>query len=63
MKTLKKENSFKRVKDSNTNDLSKIDNLLNSGWEFCSKSEWKKSKKTEPVKEDKTNKRNKRSKK
>jgi len=52
MKTLKKNNEFKRVKNSSNDDDRKIQELLRSGWEFCTKSEWKSTRvKKEPKKE------------
>jgi len=48
MKTLKKNNEIKRVKDSSPSDEAQIQSLLNSGWKYCPKSEWKA---TRPVKE------------
>ena len=51
MKTLKKDGTFKRVSDSNKVDLDKIRNLLNEGWNYCSKSDWRESNKKESDKE------------
>lgn len=41
MKTLKKNEEYKRVPDSNMKDLNKIDKLVNEGWSFVPKKEWK----------------------
>jgi len=41
MKTLKKNNEIKRVKNSSPSDNRIIDDLLKSGWNYCTKSEWK----------------------
>jgi len=53
MKTLKKNNEkeFKRVKDSSPSDIKQINELLDSGWSYCPKSEWKA---TRVKKEEKT---------
>jgi len=47
MKTLKKNDEIKRVKDSSSSDDKQIQNMLESGWNYCAKSEWKA---TRPVK-------------
>lgn len=56
MKTLKKENEFKRLPDSTSNDRKRIDDMINDGWIFVPKKEWKE---TRPVKKEKTKKRGK----
>ena len=51
MKTLKKNNEFKRVKDTSNSDNERIKELLNAGWNYCPKTEWKeatRTKKEEP---------------
>lgn len=55
MKTLKKNNEIRRVKDSTHPDRLKIDEMVQSGWKLVPKSEWKNSriKSENPVKEDK----------
>lgn len=53
MKTLKKNNEFKRVKDSSNSDNEKIRELLNAGWSYCPKSEWKATRKKEEPKPEK----------
>ena len=52
MKTLKKSGTFKRVPDGKK-DLEKIAILLNAGWRYCPKSEWKESMKKESDKKKK----------
>lgn len=51
MKTLKKSGAFKRVPDGRK-DLEKIAILLKEGWNYCSKSEWRESKKKEGSKDE-----------
>lgn len=41
MKTFKKGNDFKRVKDFSMEDLEKMNELLKTGWNYCPKSEYK----------------------
>jgi len=41
MKTLKKGEDFKRVKDFSYEDLNKMNSLLKEGWNYCSKQEYK----------------------
>ena len=54
MKTLKKNDEYKRVPDSYKKDIEKIDKLLDSGWSFAPKKEWKEWKvKSAPKKESK----------
>jgi len=47
MKTLKKGEDFKRVKDFSTDDLNNINSLIKYGWKYCSKQEYKDAFKTE----------------
>jgi hypothetical protein len=42
MKTLRKGNEFKRVKDSTVADRKAIRKLADSGWAYCDKQTWKK---------------------
>jgi len=56
MKTLRKNNEFKRMSDTNMKEISAITKLLNDGWKYCPKQEYKNSFKTEKVKVDKTEK-------
>lgn len=51
MKTLMKNDEIKRVKDSDFIDRKKIDEMLQAGWKFVPKSEWK-SRKNDLKKED-----------
>jgi hypothetical protein len=54
MKTLKKNEEIKRMKDSDFVERKKIDELLESGWKYVPKSEWKKTlSKDEPKNEGK----------
>ena len=53
MKTLKKNDKFKRVEDSSPQDYSDLNQLLKSGWNYCSKSEWKKATRKEVPKSKK----------
>lgn len=57
MKTLKKNDEIKRVKDADFTDRKRIDEMLESGWKYVPKSEWKKTmvkeEKESPKKEDK----------
>jgi hypothetical protein len=46
MKTLKKNGEFKRVKDSDISDRKIIDGMINQGWQFSSKKEWKENTRT-----------------
>jgi len=41
MKTIKRNNDYKRLSDSNSKDLNIIDSFLKAGWNFCPKSEYK----------------------
>ena len=41
MKTLRKGDKFKRVKDSTTDDRKAIKTLLGTGWAFCDRTTWK----------------------
>ena len=41
MKTLKKNNEIKRVKDSSKKDIEILNNLITSGWNYVPKNEWK----------------------
>ena len=41
MKTLRKGDEFKRVKDSNEKDHAAIRKLRETGWEFCDKTTWR----------------------
>jgi hypothetical protein len=43
MKTLRKGNDFKRMSDKSLKEFSIIKSLLENGWNYCSKSEYKKS--------------------
>lgn len=43
MKTLRKGENFKRMPEKSINDYMAIKNLLNSGWDYCPKSEYKKT--------------------
>jgi hypothetical protein len=43
MKTLKKDNKFKRVSDSSNEDYKKIYKMIQDGWTFAPKEEWKKA--------------------
>ena len=42
MKSLRKKKEVKRVKDSSREDQKNIQKLRKEGWEYCSKSEWRK---------------------
>ena len=42
MKTLRKNDEFKRVKDSTVADRKAIRKLVDSGWAYCDKTTWKK---------------------
>lgn len=54
MKTLKKNSEFRRMKDSSNEDNRRIDEMLKSGWNYCSKSEWRQAtRKDEPKVEKK----------
>ena len=41
MKRLKKGGDFKSMRDSNMIEVRAINELINQGWEFASKAEWK----------------------
>ena len=41
MKTLRKNDEFKRVKDSTVADRKAIRKLVDSGWAYCDKTTWK----------------------
>ena len=41
MKSLRKKKQVKRVKDSSREDQKNIQKLLEEGWEYCSKTEWR----------------------
>jgi len=56
MKTLKRNGEFKRVNDSSPTDNKDIQTMLNNGWNYCQKSEWKS---TRPDKKEKVKKKNK----
>lgn len=43
MKTLRKGNDFKRMSDKSLKEFSIIKSLLENGWNYCPKSEYKKS--------------------
>jgi hypothetical protein len=45
MKTLKKNEEFKRVPDSTKKDIEFIDILLEDGWSYSPKKDWKEWKK------------------
>lgn len=49
MKTLKKNNEFKRVPDSTEKHLKAIDKLLKDDWTYCPKRLWKDTFKKKPV--------------
>ena len=42
MKTLRKGEEFKRVKDSTVADCKALRKLVDSGWSYCDKQTWKK---------------------
>ena len=42
MKTLRKGEKFKRLKNSTKTDLDVIKKLVKDGWTFCDKTTWKK---------------------
>ena len=41
MKTLRKGNEFKRVKNKTQDDHASIKRLLSEGWKYCDKATWK----------------------
>lgn len=41
MKTLRKGDKFKRVKDATVDDRKALKTLLGAGWAFCDRSTWK----------------------
>lgn len=41
MKTFRKGNDFKRVKDFSMDDFEKMNSLLKDGWSYCPKKEYK----------------------
>jgi len=41
MKILKKDNKFMKMPDINMNDVKKINNMINSGWQFSNKKDYK----------------------
>lgn len=41
MKTLRKQEVFKRMPDSSKKDLTAIDTMINMGWKYCPKKEYK----------------------
>ena len=41
MKTLRKGEKFKRVKDSTAADCKAISTLVDSGWSYCDRATWK----------------------
>jgi len=53
MKTLKKYNEIKRVKNSSDKDNELLESMLNDGWKYCQKSEWKKTRVKEEPKTEK----------
>tara|TARA_B100000586_G_C20054569_1_gene403517 strand:+ start:335 stop:505 length:171 start_codon:yes stop_codon:yes gene_type:complete len=42
MKSLKKKQEVMRVRDSSCRDWNNIQKLLDTGWNFCSKTTWRK---------------------
>jgi len=50
MKTLKKNDTIMRLKDSSNSEIKIINEYISNGWKFISKKEWKDSK---PKKESK----------
>lgn len=50
MKTLRKDGQIKRVADSSPTEDSEIKSMINDGWNYISKSEWKS---TRPAKKEK----------
>tara|TARA_B100001123_G_C15289008_1_gene1016746 strand:+ start:1559 stop:1717 length:159 start_codon:yes stop_codon:yes gene_type:complete len=52
MKTLRKDNEYKRVTDSTKDDWERIKKLTSEGWEFIDKATWKASKRRTNKKED-----------
>lgn len=49
MKTLKRGNDFKRLKDSSVEDHKVIDQLIKSGWNYSNKKDWKDSLKSNKI--------------
>lgn len=41
MKILRKNDEFKKMSDSNMIDMLKIDNLVEQGWTYCAKKDYK----------------------
>ena len=41
MKTLRKGDKFKRVKDSTRSDCEAVKKLVDSGWSYCDRATWK----------------------
>lgn len=41
MKILRKNDEFKKMSDSNMIDMLKIDNLVDQGWKYCAKKDYK----------------------
>lgn len=41
MKILRKNDEFKKMSDSNMIDMLKIDNLVEQGWKYCTKKDYK----------------------
>jgi hypothetical protein len=54
MKILRKNDDFKKMPDKSMKDLVQIKNLLQSGWNYCSKEEYKKVFNVKKKEEEKT---------
>ena len=63
MKILRKKDEFKKMPDKNVDDVLRINNLIKSGWNYCSKREYKDFNKTEESPGEETPKKEKNSKK
>jgi len=55
MKTLRKGEKFKRVKDSTAADCKAIRKLVDSGWSYCDRATWKREVRDKGKDESKTN--------
>ena len=51
MKIIKKKEVFKKMPDSSLKDIKAIDEMINMGWSFCSKKEYKSFNNIKEVKE------------
>ena len=56
MKTLKRNDEFKRVKDTSIDDYKEIKRLLDFGWGYSNKKDWKEWKNQSELKKEKVEK-------